>query len=636
MLGSQARPARPAAQPSAPSHAEAYHSFLMGRLLEGEGDTDGALAALKRASELDPSSAEIKAELAGFYARQNRPDEAVAAAQAALAIEPDSAEANYVIGSVYAAYAQREDAATTADQAIANIDKAIEHLERARVTRQYDLGISLTLGRLYLARSRDADAEAVLRRLVEEEPGIPEAHWLLAQAYETLGQRARAVAALQDTVSLEPRFARAWIRLGELAEGDGRWNDAAEAFQEAAQQSPHDPQLRLRQAQALINGGRAASARDLLREIAKASPADPGTLYLLSVAERNAGDLDAAQSTAERLTTIAPTDVRGTLALADVHSARYDDTRAVSVLEAAIGGLGPQSSALGRMRLLTRLGLAWQRLGDYDKAIDAFERARAAGSPGDVEPYLAQAYLAAGKPEKALELVSAAREHGADEVMLVRLEAQALGKANRHDEAIARLQSLLPAHETSVEVIVALAAAQADATHVDDALATLERADARFKDNPELPFRRGAILEEAKRYEDAEQAFREAIRRDPLHDEALNYLGYMLAERGQKLEEATTLIERALDVEPGNPSYLDSLGWAWFKRGDLQKARQQLSSAADRAPHNSAIQAHLGDVLAALGDSAAAVAAWDRAIAGDGESVDRESLRQKIAHAKGR
>ena len=129
-----------------------------------------------------------------------------------------------------------------------------------------------------------------------------------------------------------------------------------------------------------------------------------------------------------------------------------------------------------------------------------------------------------------------------------------------------------------------------------------------------MPFQRGAVLEQQKQYAEAEQAFRAVLARDPLHAPSLNYLGYMLAERGDRLDEAIQLISRALQADPHNGSYLDSLGWAWFKKGDAAKATDTLQQAAGQLPRNSVVQDHYGDVLLALKDRNGAAAAWERAL----------------------
>ena len=173
-------------------------------------------------------------------------------------------------------------------------------------------------------------------------------------------------------------------------------------------------------------------------------------------------------------------------------------------------------------------------------------------------------------------------------------------------------------------------------------MAQRERLDAlaeeqtRFPADTAIPFQLGAVFEEQARYEEAERAFRDALLIDPKHAPSLNYLGYMLAERGRKLDEAVKLLHQAVDLDPYNGSYLDSLGWAYYKQGAYERARTYLLRAGDQQPRNSVIQDHVGDVLFALSDRPGAVAAWRRALDGDGRSIDRRVIEQKIEKARAR
>ena len=124
--------------------------------------------------------------------------------------------------------------------------------------------------------------------------------------------------------------------------------------------------------------------------------------------------------------------------------------------------------------------------------------------------------------------------------------------------------------------------------------------------------------------------FRDLLTKDPLDANTLNYLGYMLAERGTKLDEAVSLIQRALNVEPDNPSYLDSLGWAYVQQGKLNLADPPLTKAAAGLPKNSVIQDHLGDLRLKQNRRNDAIAAWQAALAGDGDSIDRAKIQKKI------
>ncbi len=144
------------------------------------------------------------------------------------------------------------------------------------------------------------------------------------------------------------------------------------------------------------------------------------------------------------------------------------------------------------------------------------------------------------------------------------------------------------------------------------------------------------LYSNAGRKTDAERTVRQLVTLEPGNADALNYLGYMLAERGQQLDEAIRLVRRALDIEPNNPNYLDSLGWAYYRRGDYDQAEKYLAPAAQQMPRNSTVQDHMGDILARRGRWQDAIAAWTRALQGDGDDIDKAALEKKINDARGK
>jgi Flp pilus assembly protein TadD len=144
------------------------------------------------------------------------------------------------------------------------------------------------------------------------------------------------------------------------------------------------------------------------------------------------------------------------------------------------------------------------------------------------------------------------------------------------------------------------------------------------------------IYTDAGREDEALKLLETAAKKFPAEADVLNYLGYMLADRGVRLDESVKLISRALEIDPDNPSYLDSLGWAHFKRGDLAQAESYLSKAAHGLPRNSVVQDHYGDLLAKRGRSADAIAAWSKALDGDGEDIAKPAVEKKIRDAKSR
>jgi tetratricopeptide (TPR) repeat protein len=431
----------------------------MGRYYESQGDVDKAIASHKQALSLAPASAEIRAELAGLYARQDRPAEAVEMAEAALEKDPENREANRILGSVFAALAEQRQRLKPGDDPATYVPRAIGALERARQAGS-DLGLDLTLGRLYLQTKAFDRAIPLLRRVAAEQPGYTEMAILLATAEEGAGRTADAIATLKASLDENPKSFRGWVMLGELSEKQTAWQPAADAYARAQALNPR-LDLSARRAGALLNAGNAAAARDLLKDSASAAKPGPVVLYLYATALRQTGDLAGAEEMARRLRAAAPDDPRGMYVLAQVLEARKD-------------------------------------------------------------------------------------------------------------------------------------------------------------------------------FDGAERSLRDILQRDPADATALNYLGYMLAERGERLDEAVELVQRALKIEPGNPSFLDSLGWAYYQQGKLDLADPPLSEAASKMPDNSVIQDHLGDLRFKQQRFADAAAAWERSLNGDGDSIDRSKIQSKIQDARSR
>jgi tetratricopeptide (TPR) repeat protein len=179
-----------------------------------------------------------------------------------------------------------------------------------------------------------------------------------------------------------------------------------------------------------------------------------------------------------------------------------------------------------------------------------------------------------------------------------------------------------------------LASAFVDLDDSRNAVQTLETARQQAPDDLDLLFSLAATYERTDEFDRAERAFRDLVSADPAHAAGLNYLGYMLAERGRKLDEAVSFITRALAIDADNPAYLDSLGWAYFKQSRFDEALSPLERAASGAPDASVIQEHLGDLYLELKRYDDAEAAFGRAMEGDQDGTDADALRKKRDRAR--
>src|SRR5438874_4635561 len=190
------------------------------------------------------------------------------------------------------------------------------------------------------------------------------------------------------------------------------------------------------------------------------------------------------------------------------------------------------------------------------------------------------------------------------------------------------------------EIVYYLAIAQREAKQSQQAVATFEEAlrEAQMDSDDDLVnakfyFNYGAAAEQAGLYDRAAELLRQCIALDPANSaEAYNYLGYMWADHNMNLDEAETMIRRALEKEPNNASYLDSLGWVEFRKGRFDQALDHLLRAAKATEHDDPVVfEHVGDIYLKLNRLPEALAAWQKALALDPKN---KKLADKIQSTK--
>jgi tetratricopeptide (TPR) repeat protein len=166
------------------------------------------------------------------------------------------------------------------------------------------------------------------------------------------------------------------------------------------------------------------------------------------------------------------------------------------------------------------------------------------------------------------------------------------------------------------------------------AMAVAEAAAKAFPRDAQTQFLLVDFYSDAGRSNDAERILRQMLAADPNNARVQNHLGYLLANRGDQLDEAVSLVQRALQSDPDKAEYLDSLGWAHYKKGELNDALKYLSAAAAKLPDNAEIQDHLGDVHLKRGAFQDAIAAWTKALSGNAQGVDRAAIERKLQDAR--
>ncbi len=425
-------------------------------------------------------------------------------------------------------------------------------------------------------------------------------------------------------------------------------------------------------AQRLEGLGDQAGALAALNRAATADPQSAGVRAEIAAFHLRRNQLKEAENAAQQALTINSESIPAHQVMGliyanqvDAMNARTPRAQFEATVRNAISHLEKATSATAPAEVDFALGRLYLRSGDPRKAIDAFGRV-VTRNPGSVQGRLslAQAFAAAGDMPNAISALEVIVE---EEPRVAASLAQYQEQAGQLTEAIASYTLALSVEPMSrglkVRRIAALIrngdvarattlAAEAQAQHPDDlrfprlraraisatgdkagAVAILEPTARANPNDVETQLALADLYTDAGRDVEAERTLRQILAVAPGSAEVLNYLGYLLADHGRGLDEAVRLVQRALEVDPGNPAYLDSLGWAHFRRGEFQEAERYLTPAAEQLPRNAVIQDHLGDVLARMGRWSDAIAAWTRALEGEGGIV-RAVVEKKIEDAR--
>lgn len=213
--------------------------------------------------------------------------------------------------------------------------------------------------------------------------------------------------------------------------------------------------------------------------------------------------------------------------------------------------------------------------------------------------------------------------------------AEVLRAAGKSDAAIEVMENLARMFPEAPEVFAATGDLMRQSDRMEDAQAAYSRALALYADTaPQrwlVHYTRAIALHQLDRWPEAETDFRAALALQPDHPQVLNYLGYSLVERGEKLDEALAMIQKAAAARPDNGAIVDSLGWVLFKLGDYDQAVVHLEKAASLEPVDPVINDHLGDAYWAVGRVIEARFQWQRALSFGPTDTEADRIRDKLA-----
>jgi tetratricopeptide (TPR) repeat protein len=442
----------------------------------------------------------------------------------------------------------------------------------------------------YLKRTDQAIDYA--NRAIALNPGDVEGYQRLVEIELAAGQERRALEALDRALKVQSADPNFWIRLGKLY--------VTILFESDSQPKPHELK----------------KTNEVYKRAAENAADDPGILKDVADYYAASQQLKEAIPLYLRVLELQPDDANAREKLATGFVLTNQRDKAVEMLEQIIKEHPEKYQPYDLLaQVLDDEARSLQRANRIDEAKAKFAK------------------VAANYEQSLLINPNHAGTY-------VRLAELLLGTLKDADRAVKLLGDARRRFPGAPEIVYYLAIAQREAKQSQQAVATFEEAlhEAQLEEdddfvNAKFYFNYGAAAEQAGLYDKAADLLRKSIALDPENSaEAFNYLGYMWADHNMNLDEAETMIRRALQSEPDNASYLDSLGWVEFRMGQFDRVLNNLLQAAKTAQREDPVVfEHIGDTYLKLNRTREALEAWQKALALDPKN---KNLADKIQATK--
>jgi tetratricopeptide (TPR) repeat protein len=646
--------------PRKTDRAAAYYHYSVAHMYEEQvtvyGRSDLANKAIEEyrlAIEADPSSEFLTSGLAELYVKTGRIRDAVLEAQDIIKRDPKNLEAHKLLGRIYLRSLGDMPGGNGSDNVL---KLAIEQYEQIVKIEPDGVDDHLLLGRLYRLSSDLQKAEDQLKIAVKLDPSSEEAVTTLAMLYTDEGDTAHALKVL-SSVPDTARSAKLYSALGAAYEQRKDYKNAIDAYRRAIVLDRDNLDAIRGLAENLMNDGQSEAALEQYKVIADANPEDAQTYVRIAEIYRRQGKYDLALENLKKADTLVPDTMDVPYSMAAVYQAqgRYDE--AVKLLqdllkrtEKSEAGAGSQADRNNRAIFVERLGTVYREQENYTAAIETFRKMLPLGEDNTRQGYqeIIDTYREAKQwPQATAAAKEAVQKLPNDRELRMVLDAQ-LADTGETDHAIADVRAMLKGGPEDREVYLRLGIMYTRAKQwkeTEEALNKAEQLSLKADDKAYVWFLLGDAYQRQKNFDQAEAEFRKVLAAvsptDPQSAATLNYLGYMNADRGVKLDESLNLIKQALTLDPNNGAYLDSLGWAYFKLGKYDLAEESLTKASIHMGSDATVQEHLGDLYQKTGRLKLAAAHWERSVQEWTKTVPAEQdgeafakVQQKLDAAK--
>ncbi len=445
----------------------------------------------------------------------------------------------------------------------AKVDEAGQELQKLILLYPRSAKFHYLYGSL-LFRAGDSDAASIeLEKAISLEPTDEAAYLQLTGLYQQQNRSDMAIQVCRRLTRHNPRSVVAWLALARLLFEDARIIEALEPAARAYQINSTNAETVLLYALLLEQVNRRSEAIKLYDELFSDNPSIEDLLTKTVALYKTFGDLEEVS------------------------------TRLTMISEHA----GGRSLGIEIQRAL----VLWE-LGKNQDALSVLLNLRKNYADSEQTLYLAAlGFEKIGDLSNALSLYASVEENSKFYLPAMFQTLRILEGQKRFLEAYQTLHRVTKSRYVVSEIFALGANLYMHENRVDDAIALLKEGYAKFPDQIQLLFLVGVFQERVGRVDACVQTMKDVIHAQPNYSSALNYLGYIWAERGIHLDEAKILIERALSLKPDDGFYMDSLGWVHFQKKEYEKALEILKRASQIEAEEAVIVEHIGDVYLGMG-----------------------------------
>jgi tetratricopeptide (TPR) repeat protein len=479
-------------------------------------------------------------------------------------------------------------------------DKAIEAWKRATDLDPANAGLAVKVARELARRNEPAEAIRVLKDSIAAAPKEPETYIYLAQVYaKHLNKPELAMQTAQKVMTAVPDHFAAWAAVYELLEQAGESQKAAELIERGLKSTSKNPDFWL-------------SFGGYLRKV-----------FLKDDGTAMPEQLQQMETVFRRAVELKPDDASVLAQAGDFSVLARKNKEALDFYERAVKLNQPaRDEATKNLReKYIRALAANDRGAEAIPLLEQFARDPNESLRQDLFELLGELYEQDKQMDKAIEHYKRGLLLDVGEPTNHFNLADTQIRAKRFADAVETMEKARAKFRDRPRVTLGLALALSAAKRHPDALRLFASVveEAKGRDDvllgADFYFKWGAAAEQAGQVDKAAELLRKSISMNAETPEAYNYLGYMWVDRGQNVEEAGQLIRKAVEMMPDNGAYLDSLGWYYFKVGKFEEAKKELLSAVEKLKDEDAVVFdHLADACEQLGNHTEAIQYWERAL----------------------